>query len=369
MRRGKEFKEFWEGYFEEKPRQILFILGLGFDPRMCDGLDIIAKACGNSTCDCILIEFDEGQNSPSIKYSKLVSQNKTKLDDLLKTKGVVTAKNVKMWSENGPGRRRSSSRSALELLTQEDFNGYTDIIIDISALPRSIYFPIIGKSLHITDQLKLTSLSSTTLIPNIYVIVSENPILDTRIVKIGIDDNANYIQGFGGSLEMEATSELPKVWIPILGEGRIAQLERIYDYVGPEEICPILPFPSSDPRRSDKLLFEYQNILFDRWQVEMNNISFATEQNPFDIYRQIHRVIRQYFQALDLIGGGKAVVSALSSKVLSIGALLATYELRKTEEMSVGIAHVEAHGYELNEGENENPELYSICLVGDCYDL
>jgi len=77
-------------------------------------------------------------------------------------------------------------------------------------------------------------------------------------------------------------------------------------------------------------------------------------------------------QSLQSLGGCQSVISALSSKLLSIGALLVAYEL-KNQYPGVGIAHVETHGYNVDdkidrEKELENTELASLWLVGDCYE-
>ncbi len=173
-------------------------------------------------------------------------------------------------------------------------------------------------------------------------------------------------------MEMEATAGIPRVLIAILGEGQRGQLERIYNLVIPDEICPVLPSPSSNPRRGDEILVEYRELLFDQWRVEPRNIIYASEQNPFETYRQIHRAVRYYNQVLAPLRGCRVVVSAVSSKLLSVGALLASYEL-KGAEMSVGLAHVEAQGYNIDKEEREESvgseeEIFALWLVGDCYE-
>jgi hypothetical protein len=65
------------------------------------------------------------------------------------------------------------------------------------------------------------------------------------------------------------------------------------------------------------------------------------------------------------------VISANSSKLLSVGALLAAYELKRAD-VDIAIAHVESHGYSINATEGEHlPQhestLYGLWLSGDCY--
>jgi hypothetical protein len=105
---------------------------------------------------------------------------------------------------------------------------------------------------------------------------------------------------------------------------------------------------------------------FDQWGVEPRNIIYASEQNPFETYRQIYQAVCDYNKVLSPLGGCKTVVSAMSSKLLSIGALLAAYELGV--KMSVGIANIEAQGYNMDDNVTNEEELFTLWLAGDCYD-
>jgi len=111
-------------------------------------------------------------------------------------------------------------------------------------------------------------------------------------------------------------------------------------------------------------------MLFERLRVETRNFIYASETNPFEVYRQLRRSILHYGEALKPWGGSKAVISANSSKLLSVGALLAAYELKRAD-VDIAIAHVESHGYTLNgtEGANaaqDESTLYGLWLSGDC---
>ena len=180
------------------------------------------------------------------------------------------------------------------------------------------------------------------------------------------------MHGFTGTLGTESYSNYPKVWIPILGEKQARQLERISSLVLPDEICPMLPMPSTDPRRTDDLIVEYRDLLFDRWNVNQRNFIYVDEKNPFEVYREIYRAVLHYNESLRSLGGCQVAISALSSKLLSIGALLSAYEL-KNYGLGVGVAHVETQGYEIENGvdlKSELPgtELSTLWLSGDCYE-
>lgn len=367
LEHGEGLRHFWESHLSERERSILFILGKGFDPRMCQALEMLLKAGGIGRRDVLAIEFQEGPSSPSRIHRAQADTNWERLQDLISARGTIETRTVRMWSDDG---RRISSRSASGILTGLiEFDEYTDLIIDISAMPRSIYFPLVGKTLHLLDQ---SSDSDGPKGLNIFVVVSENPILDSRIRDEGPDDTADYIHPFEGGLGMEATAELPRIWIPLLGEGQGVQLERIYDLVGPDEICPVLPSPSINPRRGDDLVLEYRELLFDRLRIDSRNFIYVSERNPFEVYRQVRRTVLHYREALQPLGGCKSVLSALSSKLMSVGALMVAYEL-KQKKVNIGVAHVESHGHVMSENaqmplQKEQSEVFGLWLSGDCYE-
>ncbi len=49
-------------------------------------------------------------------------------------------------------------------------------------------------------------------VPNLHAVVAENPSLDAVIQDEGVDDHACYLHGFGASIQMESTRDIPKVW-------------------------------------------------------------------------------------------------------------------------------------------------------------
>jgi hypothetical protein len=260
------------------------------------------------------------------------------------------------------------SRRAADIFTQLiDFGNCTDLVIDVSALPRGIYFPLVAKALHLLDE---ASIAGTAGTPNLHVFVAEYPELDRSIRHIGVDGPAGYVYPFGEGLERVATADSPKIWIPILGENRLTHLEHIYNLDSPpDEICPVLPFPSLNPRRGDDLVLEYREFLFDRLRIEPRNFIYASERNPFQVYRKIHTAIFQYRRALTPLGECKAVLSALSTKLLSMGALLVAYELKR-KRLAVGVAHVEPQGYVMRDppaGAAGQADLFGLWLAGECY--
>jgi hypothetical protein len=142
--------------------------------------------------------------------------------------------------------------------------------------------------------------------------------------------------------------------------------------VTPDETCPVLPSPATNPRRGDNLILEYREFLFDQIRVEPQNFIYASEENPFEVYRQLVRAIRRYDQSFGPLGGARFALSALSSKLMSVGALLAAYDL-KGAGIDVAIAHIECEGYVVdgdpkNGVDKSKGTPYSLWLTGECYE-
>ena len=363
--RDEYFILFWKEFLYKYKRNILFILGIGFDPRMCFGYESIVNLGGSGKRDCLLVQFDEGPNSPSRVYSNLVEKNLEKIKNIIPVNSKIITQKISMWSEDS-SRRTGSRNSANIIVDLSDISKYTDIVVDISSMPRGIYFPLIGKILFLMDSNKKEE--KITQNPNLHILVSENAQLDSKIKDEGIDEDANYMYGFTGTLETESYADLPKVWIPILGENQAQQLIRMVNKIDPNEICPMLPMPSVDPRRGDNLLTEYREILFDRLRVDPKNYIYVAEQNPFEVYREIFRTVQHYKKSLETLGGCQIAISASSSKLLSIGALLAAYELKN---QGVGIINIETYGYQIDddiESLLDKTELFTIWISGECYE-
>jgi len=356
---GDELQKFWKHHLAERERSLLFILAKGFDPRMCIGIEMLLGLTDSTRLNVDLIEFDEGPTSPSRDYIELAKQNMTILECLMQNRGEIRIHSLKMRSEDG---RRITSQGAFQLYRRiEDIGDYSDIILDISAAPRGVYMPLATKILHLVD--RANSLGHNPPI-NFHIMVAENSALDAKIHDEGVEERADYVPPFRGAMDREATAGEPRIWIPILGENQRVQLERIHDLVLPDEICPVLPSPARNPRRADNLIRDYHGLLFDSWAIEPRNFIYGCELNPFEVYQQITRAICAYRESFIPLGGSKFVLSALSSKLLSISALLVAYDF-KIQRTDIGIAHVDCHGYHVEPGPSPKPELSGLWLTGE----
>lgn len=357
--KNDSFNDFWKAHLAKK-RNLLIVLGQGFDPRMCLCAEAIMTNPSHGCRDFVLIQFDEGKNSPSASYESEIRQNKIRLEKLVNGTGTIKTKNISMKADDGY--RIGSRKSANIFQDLSEFEKYSDIIIDISSMPFDIYLPLIGKALHI--------LRDTPSI-NLHIVVAEDTFVDKAIQKSGLADEASYMYGFTGGLDTVSGEDEILIWIPVLGEDGYDQMVRIKNHVSAKEICPVLPFPSQNPRRGDDLMLEYIKF-FEESDIEIRNIIYAAEQNPFEAYRAIYRVIQRYRRSLRPLGKCRIAISALSSKLISLGVFLVAYEEGIQNNEKIGIAYVSTDGYcmdrkIISQWKPSSAHLFSLWIAGECY--
>lgn len=363
LRSGSQFVDFYKKYLERDGKNILFMLGLGFDPRTTSCLQTLLTVKSKSNLDCMVFDYSDDFSGREPMQSWL-KRNETTLDHLI-PRDKWKKRQIQMMS----GKEHIASIEASKKIEKDDLSGYTDIIMDISAMPVSVYFPIVRKILDWikSNELKLENGKKV----NLHMVVSENAHLDGLIKEIGVNETVTYMHKFVGTLQSEATQNLRKVWIPLLGEKKGTQLERINEEISPKEISPIFPMPSKDPYRSKELLLEHRSFLFDTLEIDARDFIYVNEQNPFEVYRQIYHTAVSYYDSFDPLGGCHVVISPLSSKLMCVGALLAAYELQ-SNDMNVGIVHVENQTYDTEnikdiDQEMKNSVQFTMWLTGDCY--
>lgn len=364
MFKNDEVSEFWKKHFE-KQRKTLFILGLGFDVRMNKFLKILLESNSNMDLHCMLINFSEGKDSPSLELMGYVNKNKEEFFNLIPEENIIQ-KYCEIWSSDKKKKKRTGDRSITDSISPEEIQEYTDIIVDISSLPRGIFFSLIGKILAVIDEYELKT--------NFFVCTSENTEIDNETREKIADTELNYVHGFAGGIEQESQSNMPLVWFPILGEHRKEQFRKVWSKISELrnreiEVCPTLPFPSKNPRRSDNIINQYHDILFDELAIESQNITYIPEASPFEVYIRLNNGINNFKQSLKMLGGCKIILSIFSSKLIALGALLSAYE----HSDDVGILNVDYQGYEFNDKDTvenlaESSELFVTWLTGEPFE-
>ena len=235
----------------------------------------------------------------------------------------------------------------------------TDWVVDISSFPRIVFIPLISMLITQVDRLRKRGTA-----PNLHVIVADNSDIDRAISGTGIDLSAVASFGFSASTESDSKKHIQRIWIPILGDNQESNLRNIKAYIDPSVILPMVPFPARDPRRPDSVLTSHR-ILFEEFDIDVGNILYAGESNPFDVYQQLIAVASTYNDNLHELGGANIIISPLSSKVQSVGACLAAHEL-KDRGILVGIVQTMPTAYKFTPDiDFGQTNLQSLWLAGN----
>ena len=355
-----EFDAFWSARFASRRRRLLLILGRGFDVRTLETARRL-HALGADVTVWQLV-FDNGLGD-SERRAELTRRNQAGLAKLFPADR-ITPVHISIGGPSGTAVTPRNTQAAL--VSAGDCRDFDDVIVDISAMPRMVAMTAVSGLLFRLDKMAAEGGPSVDL----HVTVAESVLADLGAARGSLRDGVSFVLGFSGHLEEQTTQNWPRVWFPVLGEGQRDRLSLIRDLLNPDEICPVIPFPTRRPRRGDEVVGEHRDTLFDDFAIEPANILLASEYNPFAAYKQIYTAMERYKQALRTMGGSKLFVSPLSSKLLSIGVLLACYDHKfnggATGNFDVGIPYVETAVYGDPDQSPSAPfELHSMWIRGE----
>jgi hypothetical protein len=243
-------------------------------------------------------------------------------------------------------------REAVKAVADLQLEEFTDIILDCSALSKGVFFPIVR------------FLLSKTRGRNFHLFAVDQPRLDESISPV-IWEQASNVHGFRGNLNSPEHEAAARLWLPQLVPGQRVTLDLIFQMVRPHDVCPILPFPSSDPRLPDKLVEAYATEMESGWQVDPRNVVYANEHSPLDVYRaivRIHEARKPIFEGR----GSQIILSPIGGKLLSLGILLAALE------HDFPVIYVEAIAYQMDFSRIdivslEKESLVHLWLEGEAY--
>ena len=352
---GPDFKPFWQEICKRGQRSLLVVCGAGFDPRALSVVEAITST-GVRVDECRLVEFSSGSGLVAPEDLERAENHRNKLRQMFPGKAL---KPVHISMRSREGRSIGGIRISEAFRDRQSYVGFSDVVVDITALPAELYFPLIATLLQVWHFSDGTPLA----LGNLHIAVCHNPVVDSLILPEG-GDKAELMYGFPGTIQRASIGNPIRTWAPILGENQVERLQKITEFVGPEVVSPILPFPARNPRRGDELLLEYRSLLFETWEVPPSDIIYADEQNPFDVYSKLCALSFNYKDSLSPIGTAQMIVSSHSSKLHSLGALLAAWE------QDFGVAHVQPTGHVVNGRfgpQHEGGELFEIWLAGEPY--
>ena len=377
-RRGDEVPELWDSLLTTGPVNLLYIAGRGFDVRAQTVMrDFVAGQTGRdrntASAKLLLLAFDKYELDENIQA--LTEENAAALEKLFSPLGTTHVLNVE--SDEGEEASPSDALRQRVKAVLDELPGKTDIILDVSSLPRATYLALLTNIL-----LKLVpdkTVTAGTPHPlyangvNFQVLVAEDAQLDGHIRAEDPSNDLLNIPGFFSAWQAESVQDWPLVWFPVLGESRVNQLQKIAASIPTEaEVCPVVPHPSKNPRRADSLLVEYKEPLFDSRTTPTSNILYAHEGQPFEAYRQLFGAMQRYRKSMTILGGCRLVMTPLGSKLITLGAGLACFEMRPAgldAKYGVAIPHAEPRRYlaSVQALRDSKPEVSVLLLTGQAY--
>lgn len=356
--RKDELENFFREFYGDNPQvKVLFIMGKGFDPRMNNMLTLLLKEVKGLSLDCLTFDFpDSGGNA---ECRKLYDDNVRTLGDIQREYGFSLKEIHINTAQSWEKRIALMSRQVSEI----DFSQYRDVILDVSSLPRAFYFNI-AKALFC----KLKDDDTK----NLFFAVSENVDIDKNIeTKVDIN-NVEALPGFKTMLSVESILDRICILIPLIGEGKqhVKILKSIYESFKPSDMFPVLPFPSmNSPRRADDLMQEYFQFFEEKLFNDPLSITYADEQNPFELYRIMSQMILEHKKTLKPISENVCFgIALLTSKLLSLGGLLVGLEFNNC----IAIYNVSSTDYIIKNATilkelNKTSEPFLLWITGEAY--
>ena len=348
QQRGQEVSDFVSEHLGSSQRKALLIAGAGFDPRSTTiTREISAKM--NERVQGLFLK--EERPNPPRELADRATRNLQRMTEMLVDNKVMS---VNVFADDGAV---IGGREIIRILSSMTWPDRTDLIIDLSALSRGVAFPAVR---YLLDRAQKSVPSF-----NLHLMVNDSPDIDGAVVSVACDKVAT-MHGFRGKFHLDETSRAAKLWLPQYGPHQRAVLERIYNYVSPDDVCPILPFPSSNPRWGDELIDHYRQEFETVWGVDARNIVHADEKSPLDLYRAILRIDDARKRVFSEVGGSLLILTPIGSKAMAIGALMAAID------RDFPIAYIEAIGYTVDCGkldayETGEGEFVHVWLHGEAY--
>jgi len=346
--------------------------GAGFDPRTLTVPRFLAGVAGGRLHGFFLREQRPNAGSELLDRAE---EQVVQLREIVPGAEIVE---IPVFEQDGTVWHAGIGRHSVAAVHRLDLASYDDIVVDFSALSIGCSFPITKLLLERLESMAITSTEggNASRVVNLHAFVTASPKTDDSIVPQP-SDVVGAVHGFQGRLGIDATASAARLWMPQLRIGKEGVLERLFDYLKPHDVVPVLPFPAHDPRYGDRLIEHYATRLEGRrqeledhrqWNVDARSIVYADEGNPLDFYRTVLRIHDGRQPVFESTGGSLLLLSPVGSKVLALGAMMAAIE------RGLPVVYVEAlsYSYEAPLDSRSEPQytvgdLVHVWLHGEAY--
>lgn len=350
-----EVQSFFKEHFSDEKRTCILIGGAGFDPRSAELVKHLSGLLGQRL-RAHLVKEERPEPDPELVR---------RADDNLKAiKGYC--KNLKVEEINifAEDNAVVGGRNIIRSLSGIALENFTDVVIDMSALSMGVSFPIVS---YVYERVR--TLEGNI---NVHLAVISNPELDALITSAP-NDRVSDVRGFDRR-QLFGEDDKALLWLPQPSESKQNVLRMIHTDVSPHDTCPILPFPSEDPKKGDRIAYnvfdsihtDWGGPLENDWGLDPKNFVYADERKPLDIYRTILRIDDERTPVFETFGGSIIILSPLGSKIPAIGALMAALERK------FPVVYVEALAYNVDwiraeAVQSSNSRIAHVWLYGDAY--
>jgi hypothetical protein len=298
-------RRFWQD-FGIRDRRVLFIFGVGFDPRCVPALSAIAEIFGDEaelTTFCVRFTnlFDQNLATNARHTRECLEQVRYITRGLASTNQRHFEVEVNLFSVDGEQVGDALLIGEFADCLQSRVETFTDIVVDISAFPRSLMYVLLAHLWHRRRPRQ-----------NLFAVVTE-------VEKSVAIAESGYTQPCYMLGERRCAPSGRQVWIPVLGS-EVERYKRIYEFLQPDDVFPIISFPDSDPRVGDDILLAARSELVESWNIPFGNVMYASGSVPLDVFRKICDFVESHSHVTSDVS---VVVSALSGRSLSLGVLMA----------------------------------------------
>lgn len=350
-----DVEEFCRDYFTSDDRRIALFTAAGFDPRSGQIPHLLAQHVEDQDATAFFIREERSDTNKELLTQ--AEKNLLKLRELFPNGEEWSIEIFDADDRHIVGGRRLASRFQKASSVLQDC---TDVVLDLSAFSTGVIFTLT----------RLAWKFCQSPGRNLHIFVNYHPEYDSRLEPDSYD-KATTIHGFRDPDKLDEDRDKTRLWIPYFNPKKRDAIKKIHKAIkSPQglDICPVLPFPATNPRTADEdavaFLEEFQDP---GWHIDARHILHAAQDDPLDLYRQILAVHRAREKVFDGMQGSQTILSPAGSKILSLGFLLAAldYELP--------VIYVESARYQLQSDPEHLPlsdksmKLLHLWLLGVPY--